>query len=498
MVIKSLSLEENELISFDTFSSGVNLIFSEENTKGKTSFLRLLFYSLGYPIPSMKGLDFSTIATKVVFEEKGHLFCAERRFNNLIILKKDDLPGKSFSLPSQHVEFLGEIFEYTKIGVLNNLLGFIYVDQEKGWTLLNRGTVIGRIKFSIEELLSSLKDIDITELLEQKKILEDDKKKFKALLDLQTLKEQAIERTGQTILLNDFDKDFEQKIIGMISGLHLEINNIKKSIKEIDDAIQNEEKFKEYIDSMMLRIDVSGQEDGVLVTRNNIIGLNDNYGFLNARKVLLSIQLEKKTSLLKKYKAQLLEERGKKYSNSVFENAENPYFAIDSQILNFNDINQESVNDALEKTSSKLKEVNKKIKDRVKTNNDFIDKIYQYVLLFVDELNIKNGFSSEKNYIFTTDLKSISGAVLQKIVIAFKVAFLKVVEEAMETKLFMVLDSPKSKELDEINTRLLMKLINEHLSANQIFIASIYDSYKFDKKITLVNRAIEKREEDTL
>lgn len=37
----------------------------------------------------------------------------------------------------------------------------MYVDQDKGWTLLNRGTVIGKIKFSIEELLAGLNGIDI-------------------------------------------------------------------------------------------------------------------------------------------------------------------------------------------------------------------------------------------------------------------------------------------------------------------------------------------------
>lgn len=43
----------------------------------------------------------------------------------------------------------------------------------------------------------------------------------------------------------------------------------------------------------------------------------------------------------------------------------------------------------------------------------------------------------------------MSGVVWQKMVFVFKVAFLKVIEENMNTKLFMVLDSPKGKELDE-------------------------------------------------
>ena len=53
----------------------------------------------------------------------------------------------------------------------------MYIDQDKGWTLLNRGTVIGKIKFSIEELLAGLNGIDIDELIEKKSSLELNKKK---------------------------------------------------------------------------------------------------------------------------------------------------------------------------------------------------------------------------------------------------------------------------------------------------------------------------------
>ena len=87
----------------------------------------------------------------------------------------------------------------------------------------------------------------------------------------------------------------------------------------------------------------------------------------------------------------------------------------------------------------------------------------------------------------------MSGAVLQKMVFAFKVAFLKVIEEAIGVKLFMVIDSPKSKELDEENTKLIMKLVETELAENQVFIASIYD-FDCETKIELKERAIEKRQ----
>ena len=56
----------------------------------------------------------------------------------------------------------------------------------------------------------------------------------------------------------------------------------------------------------------------------------------------------------------------------------------------------------------------------------------------------------------------------------------------------MVIDSPKSKELDDKNTRLIMKLVKEELADNQVFIASIYE-FECDNKIIINSRAIESR-----
>lgn len=99
---------------------------------------------------------------------------------------------------------------------------------------------------------------------------------------------------------------------------------------------------------------------------------------------------------------------------------------------------------------------------------------------------------AKEDFIFTSDLKSLSGAVLQKMVFAFKVAFLKVIEESMDTKLFIVLDSPKGKELDDDNMKLIENLVSTELCDNQIFFASIYD-LEHEKLIEIKNRAIEGR-----
>ena len=62
----------------------------------------------------------------------------------------------------------------------------------------------------------------------------------------------------------------------------------------------------------------------------------------------------------------------------------------------------------------------------------------------------------------------------------------------MDTKLFMVLDSPKGKELDDANMKLIENLIKKELDENQIIIASIYN-FEHEKMIKINERAIEGR-----
>ena len=56
-------------------------------------------------------------------------------------------------LPAQELELHKLLFGNCNDDILLNLLGTFYIDQEKGWTLLNRGTVIGSVHFNIAELM---------------------------------------------------------------------------------------------------------------------------------------------------------------------------------------------------------------------------------------------------------------------------------------------------------------------------------------------------------
>ena len=481
MIIEKLILREGMVENLDTFSEKRNLIYSKSNTKGKSTYVRLLFYALGYPIPNMRGIKYEEIITEITFSEKGQTYTAIRE-NNLIILFFNN-SRIEFTLPSQHLSFLSFIFKYENIKVLKNLLGFMYIDQDKGWTLLNRGTVIGKIKFSIEELLAGLNGIDIDELIEKKSSLELNKEKYLAMLNMQELSEQVYEQNGE-IFISNIEKELNEKI----AYCNIKLENENSALKEINSVLLKEKQFFDYIDSMNLSVK---QGDIVIpVNRSTLLNSTANYEYLRAHRSIIVTNIEKLKRERSSYQAKLNEYYVKNSQISILSN-EDKDTLINKQLANFN-IDQKVVRQLLEETKKDLKHVTAEIKRTIKNQNTYISKIYKYVLEYATELHVDDKMAAKEDFIFTSDLKSLSGAVLQKMVFAFKVAFLKVIEESMNTKLFIVLDSPKGKELDDDNMKLIENLISTELCDNQIFFASIYD-LEHEKLIEIKNRAIEGR-----
>ena len=71
MIIEKLLLREGMIENLDTFSEKRNLIYSKTNTKGKSTFVRLLFYALGYPIPNMRGIKYCLLYTSPSPRDRG-------------------------------------------------------------------------------------------------------------------------------------------------------------------------------------------------------------------------------------------------------------------------------------------------------------------------------------------------------------------------------------------------------------------------------------------
>lgn len=481
MIINRLIIEEGIDKSDDIFSKNSNLILSDVNSKGKSTFLRLIFYALGYQIPNMKGLDFNQLYTEIHITEKNMKYILKRSGDHLIL--KNNNSELNFLLPNEHNAMLSYIFQYENISVIKNLLGIIYIDQDKGWSLLNRGVVIGKIKFNIEELLLGLKNINCDKLLAEREKLIDEKKKYESLVEINELSEQAYKENGDI-----FISDFENKICSNIKLAKVKIKEIQEDIKSIESILKKEKDLFEFINQMNIVV----EKDGVTipVTKDTIKWANESHDFLRARKSLLLVELNKEKYNIAKLNDQLTQY----YSNNSLLNklsGESQEIVINRKLSEFY-VDQDMLTSLINKNSKELKKINKTLKSIIKTNNIFITKIYEHVYEYANKLGISDKMVNKEDFIFTSDLKTMSGAILQKMVFAFKLAFLKVIEEELNTKLFMVIDSPRSKELDDKNFKLLENLICEELKDNQFFVASIYN-FKVDNVVKISQKAIEKR-----
>ena len=177
MLIESLKVftEENEIF----YKFGRNtMIYSIHNSKGKTTLIRFILYALGYQIPATEGIgNFDNMEFEILIKNNEQNFSINREKD--IVKVKINKESLEFKIPEQENELHCLIFGIENDTILNNLLAVFYIDQEKGWTLLNRGKIIGNIRFNIEEFIAGISNINIQNLISEKKVLNREIKKYR-------------------------------------------------------------------------------------------------------------------------------------------------------------------------------------------------------------------------------------------------------------------------------------------------------------------------------
>jgi hypothetical protein len=182
MIFKSLKLTEGMATKKFDFSSSANLIHSENNSKGKTTLLRFLLYSIGYAIPNTKNIKFERCITECEIDYQNGTIKVVRQNDYLEVYLTSE--KRTYILPFELDEFHILLFGTSNKDILHNLLGTFYIDQEKGWTLLNRGMVIGRNHFTIEQLILGLSERDCTESIKELKSVERELNKYKQMFNI--------------------------------------------------------------------------------------------------------------------------------------------------------------------------------------------------------------------------------------------------------------------------------------------------------------------------
>lgn len=452
MIIKEFNIRHiyDEKFKKYNFDSSINYFYSKENTKGKTTFLRGLLFSLGFSIPNTKKIDFAKYEFKtIIIDSNGEKLTIVRK-ENVLTINND-----SYSVEIDFNTIISRIFGVYNVELIHNLLGTIYVDQEKGWTLLNRGKIIGNNRFNIEAFLRGLNNVETIELQLKYKNLSNEIKKYRLVKDVVEYQELITTRHNE---INKYTADEELET--QIGYLENELKKIENQIQELKRIRQDNSRFIKYIDDLGLQVRLDNEI--YTITKDNLLDFKDISSILN---IQINDLIYKKENIFKKTtELKLLRKR------DTIVDVETALDIFNKSISNIsiNQIQVEKIITDLEKTREEIK---KEIDEKTKNSNMYISKINFYIQQYWNEFKIQSEYSD--NMLFTKELKTISGAELYKMVITYKLSYIKVLQEKLNLTLPIFIDSPGGREVEKDTIECILNALLRDFDKNQIFICSI-------------------------
>ena len=481
MIFQSIRIKEGFAERSFDFTDGVNLIFSKENSKGKTTLLRFMLYSLGYNIPNTRKIRFDRceVISTIVLDNVGEIVLS--RYSNDFIEATVADEKKTYILPDQLHDLHKIVFGTGNADVLNNILGAIYADQEKGWTLLNRGTAIGSIRFNIEELIRGLSGCDCSDLIRKEAQLSKEVSKYRQMASVAKYREEIVAESG-TLVSDSYSVESD----AVIAQLLMQQKALQSELRRIDKSLSDNKRVRQYVAEMKLIVQLP---DGTIfpVTADSIVGLVDTIDFLVAKRKIVSADLRTVMHRL----ANVQKEQENEAEQLALFQSESMIDIFDRRIASV-PIDAGAIDKEIKRLEKVLKSVREEISRKTKSDTSVVMSLYENMVKYATELGVGNSESIASSYLFTSNLKELSGAVLHKTVFAFRLAYITEIEKQLGIKLPIILDSPSGKEVDQANVQLMVNILKRDFSDNQIVIASIYQ-YDFEtvNTIEIVNRLID-------
>ncbi len=451
------------------FSRGVNLVYSKENSSGKTTLLRLMLYSLGYLIPKTKNFDFAhcEVRTRIWSQNLGEVII--ERYCPQMIDVTNGAKKTMYTLPNELNDFHATLFGSDNVELLENLLGVFYIDQEKGWTLLNRGVVVGSIRFNVEGLIRGLSGCDCSNLLKQKEKIKREIERYNYLFNVAQYRERLILESKDIVVESPtIEINIERE------RLLMQEKEIRRKIKNLKMVLEGNTNIKKLIGEMKLIVRLPNGES-LFLTSDRIEGLDDSLEYVKSKIKLAMAELDCVMNDLKKISI----EKSHVDEQSLFINSESILEIFDKKIVEL-PIDPIMVRGVIEQLTKVKKKIKDEIQEKTRANRDVLLTLYRHMSKYAKELYVAESESLLVEYLFTSNLKELSGAILHKTVFAFKLAYIATCDEILGLKLPIILDSPSGKEVDHKNVEQMMQILKRDFSQHQIIIASIfkYDTFE--------------------
>lgn len=461
-----------------TFGKNNTLITSKNNnSKGKTTLIRFILYALGYKITQTDGMkiyDYKT-TLEIVFKNKKY-FLVRTKDTQIILDEEEKIKYKRISNEEEYIPMINILLGIKNNYIANSLLGCFYIDQDKGWTLLNRGSVIGMYKFNIEEFFINLYNkYEIEEKFIENKVLKTSNDRASILLKI--LKDNYV--YDEKLENENNRKDILEKITNLEnekSSLEQLCYLKKREIKSLQALLSQNEEFVKRIENMNIIIEHKGEN--IIIDRKKLKNYSFNDDILEMRKNEIEFELRKLENEIKKLKVEI-----KKIRKDNQQNNSNEYLKRTFNLVKFSGLTIEELELLKDSNQSQIKENNKIITESISNG---INEFWSILHPILEELKLGKEYIKEE-IILTDKLIGISGTQMHQLSLAFKIALNILIEKKMNISLPFIIDSPKGSETSDEISNLMLNITIKYLPDHQIIISSVFNDFKinFENKIEL-------------
>lgn len=459
------------------FANSVNIFYSDKNTTGKTTLMRALLYAIGFPVPNTELVRFEDYEFKVALTLNDNTFVIDRKGNLLTINSHE------YDLPTEQRAAHFFLFGIGNAEILNNLLGTIYFDQEKGWTLLNRGTIIGINRFNVESFFRGLKEDESEksyQIVEKINALNKKIAQYKLMLNVAEYQASLSQDVEHKL---DF-QTYQQGLDSSLTEKRIQLQKVDEEISRLTDVMKKNKHFSDYIEMKKVYVKNPNGGEPIRVTKDTLFEYDSVEEVNAARKGMLLTE----RNVIKRQIAAIEASQEKQ---ATFLNLPTADAEMTSRLASISGISSIEVNSMLSKFIKEKNTLSDELKQRTKMNNTWITDAYKIISDYAKELEIPFDYRID---IFTSNLKSKSGAILHKMVFIYKLAYIKLLSQKLGYPVPIFCDSPSGREVKKETITEMLSLIMRDFSEHQIFIASIYkyenvflDANVFELNGTLFN-----------
>ena len=285
--------------------------------------------------------------------------------------------------------------------------------------------------------------------------------KYKHMLDIAQYQAE-INTLGEAMIADAPSDELEQAL----EVLYCERKPLNNELQRLRDVIRKNIAFQKYIGNYHLQVQSPITGEIIPVNESTLFGFREDTAYLSTKRKLAEQQLadlDRKISVL----------RGQVEQEASLLDVRTSIQAFDADVSKMK-IDALATGRVISKLEKERKELEEAMTKEMKRNNPLVAKLHQFISEYARELGVDERYiRPNEDYIFTSDLKSLSGAIFHKIVFAFKMSYVRLIRTQTGLRLPIVLDSPSGREVDKINVADMMKILSRDFSEHQIIIASI-------------------------